>query len=40
MEKVNGETMLANVGSELTKILEGCEDITIVMNVTYSLSVG
>ena len=37
---VNGERMVVDMGSELTKIMGQCEDVCIVMNVTYGLSNG
>ena len=36
----NGEGVKVNMGNELKKIMNECEDISIVMNVTYGLSNG
>ena len=33
--EVTGEGVRVNMGRELTKVLSECEDIQIVMNVTY-----
>ena len=34
--EVNGEGVRVNMGNALTRVLQGCENIEIVMNVTYS----
>ena len=33
--EVNGEGVVVDMGSELKKLLERCEDISIVVNITY-----
>ena len=38
--EVNGEGVVVDMGSELTKVLGECEDIKIVLNITYGLSNG
>ena len=40
MGEVNGEGVVVDMGSELTQMMQECEDIEIVMNVSYSLSTG
>ena len=38
--EVNGEGVMVGMGSDLTAVLQKCEDIQIVVNVTYGLSNG
>ena len=38
--EVNGEGVMVDMGSDLTEVLQKCEDIQIMMNVTYGLSNG
>ena len=38
--EMNGEGVRVSMGKELKKIMTECEDISIVMNVTYGLSNG
>ena len=38
--EVNGEEVVVEMGKELTRVLQECENIEIVMNVTYSGSNG
>ena len=38
--EVNGEGVVVNMGREMKKVMDGCEDISILVNVTYGASNG
>ena len=40
VEGGNGEEIVVDMGKEMTKVFSQCEDLSIVMNVTYGLSNG
>ena len=33
--EVNGEGVMVNIGREMKKVMDRCDDISILMNVTY-----
>ena len=38
--EVNGEEVVMDMGSELTNVFHQCEDIAIVMNISYPILNG